>query len=69
MPPQVVQEPPKEIDGPYKLDPEFMRELDNLKPSYDFPKLHTVDLGFLNEPIKIPTREEAKARWEFYNYR
>lgn len=62
LPPQIIQDLPKEIEGPFKLDPEFIRELDNMKPSYTIPKLQKFDFGFLEEAIKIPTREEAKAK-------
>lgn len=62
LPPQIMQDPPKEVDGPFKLDSEFMEELDKMKPSFTTPKLQEFDLNFLDEPINIPTREEAKAR-------
>lgn len=62
LPSQIIQEPPKEVDGPFKLDPGFMKELDNMKLSLNMQKLQQIDLAFLYEQIKIPTREEAKAR-------
>ncbi|KAG5893374.1 hypothetical protein JTB14_000138 [Gonioctena quinquepunctata] len=61
LPPQIIQEPPKEVEGPFKLDPEFMAKLDNMIPPIFEPKLRTVDLSFLQDEIKIPTREEARA--------
>lgn len=39
-----------------------MKKLDNMKLSYQMPKFEEIDLAFLYEPIKIPTRDEAKAK-------
>nr|XP_023028633.1 uncharacterized protein LOC111516746 [Leptinotarsa decemlineata] len=64
LPPQIVQEPPKkEIDGPFRLDPEFMKELDSIQQQLKVtkPQLRTFDLSFLYEEIKVPTIEEARA--------
>ncbi|KAJ8966867.1 hypothetical protein NQ314_003261 [Rhamnusium bicolor] len=61
LPPQIIQEPPKEIEGPFKLDPEFMRELDSFKPHYSKPKLLEFDLDFLKDDVKIPSISDAKS--------
>ncbi|XP_074041153.1 protein mini spindles-like isoform X1 [Leptinotarsa decemlineata] len=64
LPPQIIQEPPKkEIDGPFRLDPEFMKELDSIQQQLKVtkPQLRTFDLSFLYEEIKVPTIEEARA--------
>lgn len=63
LPSQIIQEPPKEVEGPFKLDPGFMKDLDTMKLTLNMPKIQQIDLGFLYEHIKIPTREEAKARY------
>ncbi|XP_017785300.1 PREDICTED: cytoskeleton-associated protein 5 [Nicrophorus vespilloides] len=62
LPTQVVQPEPVELPGPYRLDPDHIKELDSL--SYKLPelKLQKFDLGFLNEPIKMPTIEDARAK-------
>ncbi|XP_072383442.1 protein mini spindles [Diabrotica undecimpunctata] len=63
LPQMIVPEPPKEIQGPFKLDPEFMKELERVKPPKPVkPSLKSYDLDFLNEEIRIPTIEEAKAK-------
>lgn len=62
LPPQIVKETQKEISGPFKLDPEFINELDKMKPVLTIPQLHKPNFGFLYDTIKIPSREEAKAR-------
>ncbi|CAH1174022.1 unnamed protein product [Phaedon cochleariae] len=62
LPPQIVHEPPREIDGPFRLDPEFMKELERTKPPKPVkPQLIKLDLAFLSEEIKIPTIEDARA--------
>ncbi|CAG9862957.1 unnamed protein product [Phyllotreta striolata] len=59
--PTAVTESPKEFDGPFRLDPDFMEALERSKPPRPVkPKLIPVDLSFLNEEIKIPTIEEAR---------
>ncbi|CAG9832269.1 unnamed protein product [Diabrotica balteata] len=63
LPQMIVPEPPKEIQGPFKLDPEFMKELERTKPPKPVkPSLKSYDLDFLNEEIRIPTIEEARAK-------
>ncbi|KAJ8937291.1 hypothetical protein NQ318_020341 [Aromia moschata] len=62
LPPQIVQEPPKEVEGPFRFDPEFMRELDNMHLQYNKPKLHEFNLDFLKEDVKIPSINDAKAK-------
>ncbi|KAJ8911339.1 hypothetical protein NQ315_014183 [Exocentrus adspersus] len=59
--PQIIQEPPKEVEGPFKLDPQFMRELDNIKLQHNKPKLLEFDLDFLKEDVKIPSVSDVKA--------
>lgn len=58
---QEAPEPQKEIDGPFRLDPEFMERLEKMKPPpMQFPPLLKVDMAFLDEEIRIPTWEEAR---------
>lgn len=59
----MVFEPPREIEGPFKLDPDFMQELERRKPPKPVkPQLTSYDLDFLNEDVRIPTIEEARAQ-------
>lgn len=63
LPQMIVKEPPKEIQGPFKLDPEFMEELEKMKPEKPVkPTLKSYNLDFLCEDIRIPTIEEARAK-------
>ncbi|XP_056629748.1 protein mini spindles isoform X2 [Diorhabda sublineata] len=63
LPQMIVKEPPKEIQGPFKLDPEFMEELEKMKPEKPVkPNLKSYNLDFLSEEIRIPTIEEARAK-------
>ncbi|KAL3267282.1 hypothetical protein HHI36_011413 [Cryptolaemus montrouzieri] len=60
LPPQIALKP-KEVDGPFKLDPEFMRELDKIKIEIPKVELMEFDLSFLNEEIKAPSMAEGNA--------
>ncbi|VEN60708.1 unnamed protein product, partial [Callosobruchus maculatus] len=58
-----AQETREEFEGPYKLDPDFLQHLDNMvTPLQPIPQMKQINLSFLNEEIKIPTLDEARAQ-------
>ncbi|CAH1965388.1 unnamed protein product [Acanthoscelides obtectus] len=51
----------EEFQGPYKLDPDYLHQLDNMvTPIPPIPQMKLVDLSFLNDEIKMPTLDEAR---------
>ncbi|XP_045478875.1 protein mini spindles isoform X2 [Harmonia axyridis] len=60
LPPQVTPKP-KEIDGPFKLDVEFMKELDKIQLPQPKVHLEDMDLNFLKEDVKATDIADDKS--------
>ncbi|KAF5301408.1 hypothetical protein FQA39_LY02137 [Lamprigera yunnana] len=59
--PQVPQETPECI-GPFQLDPDIMRELENSKPNSHIVKLQEFDLEFLKEEVVLPSLFDQRTK-------
>lgn len=55
----VVQETLPEY---FKLDPDFMRQLDNISANVEKLKLQEFDTGFLYEKLAVPSVENFKSK-------
>lgn len=58
---QVVQETP-DYTGPFTLDAEVIRELDNCKPALSKLNLQEFDLDFLRDDIVVPSLNDTKTK-------
>lgn len=52
--PQVVQVP-TEVTGPFCLDPNILKQLDEMVVKPEITKVKKLDLDFLKEEINIPS--------------
>ncbi|XP_066151261.1 protein mini spindles [Euwallacea fornicatus] len=63
LPPAVAPDPPrKEVQGPFKLESEFMNDLDKISPHFTKLPIEKLDLEFLKEEIKMPSFFDNKAK-------
>ncbi|CAG9764905.1 unnamed protein product [Ceutorhynchus assimilis] len=63
LPPAVAPEPPRqEVQGPFKLEAEFMNDLDKITPTFKKLPLEKIDLEFLKEEVKMPSFFDNKAK-------
>jgi hypothetical protein len=61
MPPKMIQEM-NEPTGPFRLDPELLEHLDNLRSSPQLRKVQEFDLEFLKSDVNIPSLSAADIR-------
>ncbi|KAL1502287.1 hypothetical protein ABEB36_007453 [Hypothenemus hampei] len=63
LPPAVAAEVPKtEVQGPFKLQPEFMNDLDKITPHFTKLPVEKIDLEFLKEEVKMPSFFDNKVK-------
>ncbi|XP_030764641.1 protein mini spindles isoform X1 [Sitophilus oryzae] len=63
LPPTVAQEPAKkEVQGPFKLESEFMNDLDKITPHFEKLPIMNIDTEFLKEEVKMPSFYDNKAK-------
>ncbi|XP_050293470.1 protein mini spindles isoform X2 [Anthonomus grandis grandis] len=63
LPPAVAPEPAKkEIQGPFKLETEFMNDLDKISPYFKMIPLQKIDDDFLKDEVKMPSFFDNKVK-------
>lgn len=63
LPPTVAPEvPKKEVQGPFKLESEFMNDLDKITPYFQKLPIQSIDAEFLKEEVKMPSFYDNKAK-------
>ncbi|XP_076268302.1 protein mini spindles-like isoform X2 [Rhynchophorus ferrugineus] len=63
LPPTIAPEPPKkEVEGPFKLESQFMKDLDKITIKYEKIGIKKIDTDFLNEEVKMPSFYNDKVK-------
>ncbi|KAF7272697.1 hypothetical protein GWI33_014546, partial [Rhynchophorus ferrugineus] len=63
LPPTIAPEPPKkEVEGPFKLESQFMKDLDKITIKYEKIGIKKIDTEFLNEEVKMPSFYDDKVK-------
>lgn len=62
LPPVIQEIQLEESSGLFRLDPEFMKELDNMRGIMQNLQLQQFDLEFLKEEVVLPTLADTRAK-------